>query len=49
MQKIGEINPLTEHKGHEVVKVQARRRLMYLCKTCNTWIGKRKIRALKDE
>ena len=49
MQKIGKINLATEHKGHEVVKVQTRRRLMYLCKTCNIWVGKGKIKVLKDE
>jgi len=28
-----------DHKGHDVVKIRARRRVMFLCRTCDIWVG----------
>tara|TARA_R110002110_G_scaffold93853_1_gene243833 strand:- start:971 stop:1270 length:300 start_codon:yes stop_codon:yes gene_type:complete len=33
---------LSDHKGHDVVKVNAARRVMYLCQTCQEWLGQKR-------
>ena len=40
--KIPKVRLSKEHKGHEVVKVNARRRSMYFCKTCDMWLGQKR-------
>jgi len=33
---------LTKHKGHDVVRVNAAKRVMYLCRTCQAWLGQKR-------